>query len=73
MTTQAANPNTCGATGSAVCSECGWTNVNLLNLGEPGKPRMVCHGCCKRALESVDTCRAALKPNDKAQILSEAK
>ena len=51
------------ASGSAVCSECRWTNVSLLNLGEPGKPRMVCHGCCKRMLEAVDTCRTALKPN----------
>ena len=45
--------------GSAICSECGWTNVNLLNLGEPGSPRMVCHGCLKRALEAVDAYRAA--------------
>jgi hypothetical protein len=59
-TTQARPPESGGAIGSAACSECGWTNVNLLNLGEPGKSRMVCHGCCKRMLEAVDACRAAM-------------
>ena len=48
---------------STVCSECGWTNVSLLNMGEPGRPRMVCHGCLKRALEAVDAYRASVKPN----------
>jgi len=62
--TQDRQPEYCATTGSAVCSECEWTNVSLLNLGEPGKPRMVCHGCCKRALEAVDACRSALKQNN---------
>ena len=44
---------------STVCSECGWTNVSLMNMGEPGRPRMVCQGCLKRALEAVDAYRAA--------------
>ena len=35
------------------CSICNWTNVSLINLGEPNKPRMVCQGCCKRALETM--------------------
>jgi hypothetical protein len=69
---QAANPNTCEATGSAVCSECGRTNVNLLNLGAPSKPRMVCHGCCKRTLEAVDACRDALRPNAEHDTRHEA-
>ena len=36
------------------CSICNWTNVSLINLGEPNKPRMVCQGCCKRAVETMD-------------------
>lgn len=36
------------------CSICNWTNVSLINLGEPNKPRMVCQGCCKRAVEAMD-------------------
>ena len=31
-----------------------WTNINLLNLGEPGTPRWTCHGCCKRMLEALE-------------------
>ncbi len=45
------------------CSECNWTNVSLINLGEPGKPRWVCHGCCKRTLEALDSVHAALPKN----------
>ncbi len=45
-------PNRDESAGSATCSECNWTNVFLLNLGEPGKPRWVCQGCCKRAVET---------------------
>lgn len=37
-----------------VCSVCSWTNVSLLNLGEPGQYRLVCHGCCKRIIEERD-------------------
>lgn len=44
------------------CSECGWTNVGLVNLGEPEQPRMVCMGCCKRAIEALDACRSILIP-----------
>ena len=36
------------------CSICNWTNVSLINLGEPNKPRMVCQGCCKRAVDTMD-------------------
>jgi hypothetical protein len=43
-----------GAPGSATCCLCKWTNVNLLNLGEPGEPRWMCHGCCKRMLEALE-------------------
>jgi len=37
-----------------VCSLCKWTNTGLLNLGEPGEPRMVCHGCCKRMYNALE-------------------
>jgi hypothetical protein len=40
---------------SVTCSECNWTNVSLLNLGDLGKPRWICHGCCKRAFQKIDT------------------
>jgi hypothetical protein len=40
--------------GNVICSICNWCNTNLLNIGEPGKPRMVCQGCCKRAFEKLD-------------------
>jgi transposase-like protein len=33
------------------CHICKWTNVSLINLGEPNKPRWTCQGCCKRMLE----------------------
>ena len=49
--------------GSA-CSECNWTNVSLINLGEYGKPRWVCQGCCKRAIDTLDGIKALL-PNSK--------
>jgi hypothetical protein len=42
------------STGSATCGICKWTNVSLLNLGEPGNPRWTCHGCCKRMLEALE-------------------
>ena len=42
------------ATGSAKCCICKWTNVSLLNLGEPGSPRWTCHGCCKRMLDALE-------------------
>lgn len=35
------------------CAVCNWTNVSLLNLGEPGDLRWVCPGCCKRAFDQV--------------------
>ena len=38
---------------AVTCSECHWTNTNLLNLGEPDKPRWVCHGCCKRGFDKL--------------------
>jgi hypothetical protein len=40
--------------GSATCCLCKWTNVSLLNLGEPGSPRWTCHGCCKRMLDALE-------------------
>lgn len=43
-----------------VCSVCKWTNVSLLNLGEPGKPRLVCHGCCKQMADKIREQRALL-------------
>lgn len=43
-----------GAHGSATCCLCNWTNTNLLNLGEPGKPRWTCHGCCRRMLDALE-------------------
>jgi len=44
-----------------VCSECNWTNVSILNLGEFNKPRWVCHGCCKRAIETRDESLSKLR------------
>lgn len=40
-------------TNSEVCTLCKWTNAGLLNLGEPGTPVMVCHGCCKRMHDTL--------------------
>jgi hypothetical protein len=37
-----------------ICSECTWTNGNLINLGEPNFPRMICQGCAKRAIDRRD-------------------
>ena len=39
---------------STVCGECNWCNGELWNLGEFGKPRWVCQGCAKRAIEKKD-------------------
>ena len=36
------------------CNECNWTNVGLINIGEPNSPRMICLGCVKRAIEMRD-------------------
>ncbi len=47
--------------GKRTCSKCNWTNVGLLNLGEPGKPRWVCLGCCKRAIETLDAAKSLAK------------
>jgi hypothetical protein len=58
--------------GSGSCSVCSWTNVSLLNLGNPGTPRMVCIGCCKRAVEALDIIRAAI-PNTRADQPREPK
>lgn len=46
--------------GSNTCTACNWTNVSLLNLGEPGNPLWVCHGCCKKAYERTDKYQAIL-------------
>jgi len=43
------------------CCECNWTNVNLLNIGEQGDPRCVCHGCCKRIAEERDQLKAEVE------------
>jgi|GEM_PF-6812464 len=51
------------APAGSVCSECHLTNVSLVNLGYFGKPRWVCQGCCRSALEVVDAVRKALTPN----------
>lgn len=48
-----AKPQAVGRSVPTCCSICNWTNVSLINLGEPNKPRMVCQGCCKRALETM--------------------
>lgn len=45
-----------------VCSICGWTNVSLLNVGECGRPRLVCHGCIKRAFDYVPGTLGAMTP-----------
>ena len=37
-----------------ICHICKWTNVNLINLGEPNKPKWTCHGCCKRMLDVIE-------------------
>ena len=58
---EAANAGLCSpAPAGSVCSECKWTNVSLVNLGYVGKPRWVCQGCCRSALEVVDAVRKAL-------------
>jgi hypothetical protein len=36
------------------CHICNWTNVGLLNLGEPDKPKWTCQGCCKRILDVIE-------------------
>lgn len=46
------------------CSICNWTNVSLINLGEPNKPRMVCQGCCKRAVDTMDEILALTQNTD---------
>ena len=51
------------AAGSESCCICRWTNTGLMNLGEFGKPRWVCHGCCKRILDAVEKIHAAAKRN----------
>lgn len=52
---------------SATCCLCNWTNVSLLNLGEPGAPRWVCHGCCKRMLDALQTIADTKYNNDSHQ------
>jgi len=42
------------------CSICGWTNNNLLNLGRNNTPKMVCQGCCRRAVEELDSIKSML-------------
>ena len=42
------------------CSNCNWTNISLLNLGNFGKSKMVCHGCAKRAIVVVETMKRVL-------------
>lgn len=39
---------------SKKCEVCKWTNIGLINLGEPGKPKMVCPGCIKRTFDTLD-------------------
>lgn len=38
----------------AQCPVCNWTNTGLMNYGEPGKPRWMCHGCAARAIQAGD-------------------
>lgn len=40
-----------------ICSVCNWTNTasSLLNLGDPGKPRWLCHGCIKREVAKLES------------------
>jgi hypothetical protein len=40
-----------------VCSICNWVNATLINLGNPGEERLVCQGCCKRAVEMTESKR----------------
>lgn len=54
------------------CSICNWTNVSLINLGEPNKPRMVCQGCCKRAVDTMDEI-LALTQNEELTLRNGAK
>lgn len=39
------------------CPSCGWTNGWLMNYGEPGKPRWLCHGCAARAIAELERMR----------------
>jgi hypothetical protein len=44
----------CDAFEGEICCVCGWTNVDLINLGEPGNSKWVCHGCCKRMFDATN-------------------
>lgn len=45
-----------------VCAFCKWTNVNLLNVGEPnGTPKLICHSCTKKAVDTLDAVAGSLK------------
>lgn len=37
--------------GRVKCAVCNWTNTGLLNVGDPGHARWVCHGCIKRTFD----------------------
>ena len=40
------------------CPVCEWTNINLMNYGEPGKSRWMCHGCAARGLAAAESLAA---------------
>lgn len=46
-----------GGAHTNVCSICKWSNASLIDIGNPGEQRYVCHGCCKRAVEMTDSTR----------------
>jgi hypothetical protein len=63
----------CAATPcSTVCGECNWSNGELWNLGDFGKPRWVCQGCAKRSLEASDA-RSNPKLNSVCEITKDGK
>lgn len=42
------------------CSVCDWTNVGLLNLGEPNAAKWICHACIKRESDSAEKIARAI-------------
>lgn len=50
------------------CHICGWTNVGLLNLGEPGLPKWICHPCCKRISDENENLKQSV--NAAATVLA---
>lgn len=55
------------------CPVCEWTNIYLMNYGQPGSPRWMCHGCAARGIAERDTLRASLDCSGKGCGADESK